>query len=140
MQDFNADCTINLLVLSQGKPGKYVWACSLLTRKSVRLVLARRFMGMVSSEEAEWNAVFFGLSQAARLQQEKVELSATFPLSIGVDSKGRRPEIQWKKAEAEHLWSSFRLKKTGKIHAEEERFLREEAMRAFSRKSRNEGR
>lgn len=137
MQDFHADCTINLFLRAQGKPGKYAWVCSLVTRNSVRLVLARRFLGIVSREKAEWQAALFGLEQAARLQQEKIQLCANFSLSLEPGSKHRDPEIQSKKAEAEALWATFRLRKMGKLDAGEEEALSAEAMKAFSRKSRD---
>lgn len=140
MQDFHPDCTINLLVQSQGKPGKFAWACTLVTRNSVRLLVARRFLGVVNREQAEWSCALFGLEQAARLQQEKVQLSADFSLALdpAAGGKHRDPAIQSKKAEAEALWASFRLRKQGKISAEEDGFLRQEAMKAFSRKSKDD--
>lgn len=140
MQDFHPDCTINLLVQSQGKPGKYAWVCSLVTRDSVRLLSARRFLGIVNREEAEWACALFGLEQAARLQQEKVQLCADFSLLLdpAAGGKHRDPSIQSKKAEAGALWASFRLRKLGKISAEEDGFLRQEAMKAFSRKSKDD--
>lgn len=136
MQDFNPDCTINLSIQAQGKPGKFVWACSLVTRDSVRLVLARKFLGIVNRDEAEWSAALFGLSQAQRLMQEKVQLCSDFGLNLDGTSKHRDPKIQLIKARAEKVWSSFRLRKLGRVEAGEERILREEALSAFSRKSR----
>jgi hypothetical protein len=138
MQDFHPECTINLLIQAQGRPSKYVWACSILTRNSVRLVFARRFLGMVSREQAEWNALLFGLRQAERLQQEKVQLSSSFSLSLGAAGKLRCPELQSLKAQAEGIWNGFRLRKTGKIDPAEEDFLKESAAKAFSRKRKDE--
>lgn len=139
MQDFHADCTINLLVQSQGKPGKYAWVCSLVTRNSVRLLTARRFLGMVSREEAELSCALFGLAQTARLQQEKVQICADFSIPLDAAAgKHRVPEIQLKRAEAVAIWAGFRLKKIGRVSAEENEFLRAEVAKAFSRKSRDD--
>jgi len=137
MQDFHADCTINLLIQAQGNPGKYAWVCSLVTRESVRLVLARKFLGIVSREQAEWSAILFGLRQAERLQQEKVQLCTEFNLSLESSSKHRDPEIQSKKVQAEDIWKFFRLSKMGRPAPAELAFLKEELAKAFSRKSKD---
>jgi hypothetical protein len=131
MQDFHADCIINILLQAQGKPAKYAWICSLSTRNSVRLVWARKFMGLVNREEAEWAAALFGLEQAQRLQQEKVQFSAGFSAPDPRAGKLRDPRIQSMKARAEKIWESFRLKKEGRISAEEETFLRDEVGKVF---------
>jgi len=137
MQEFKPDCTINLLIQSQGRPAKYVWACSLVTRDSVRLVMARKFMGIVSRDEAEWSAMLFGLSQARRLLQEKVHLCSEYSGILQEAGKLRDPRIQSMKAKAQDIWSTFRLRKIGKIASDEEVALKEEAARAFSRKMRD---
>lgn len=141
MQDFHADCTINILLHTQGKPAKYAWICSLTTRNSVRLLWARKFMGHTSREDAEWHATLFGLRQAHRLLQEKVQFSAPFNAPNLSAGKHRDPRIQLMKAESEKLWEAFRLKKQAKILAEEEKFLREEIEKVFfqNRRRRNEG-
>ena len=137
MQEFKPDCTINLLILSHGRPAKYAWACSILTRESVRLVLARRFVGISSRDEVEWSAMLFGLGQAMRLQQEKVQVCADFSDILQIAGKHRDPQIQSLKAAAQDAWASFRLRKEGRISADEEMLLKEEASKAFSRKSRD---
>lgn len=139
MTDFHPDCTINILLLAQGRPAKYVWVCSLVTRESVRLVTARRFAGIVSREQAEASALLFGMKQAERLLQEKVQLSADFQPFTEGHSGGRHkdPGVQLMKAEAEKIWSSFRLRKMARIAPDEERLLKEEAEKGFARKSRD---
>ncbi len=126
MQDFHADCTINLLLQCQGRSAKYSWVCSLVTRESVRLVLARRFLGRVSREQAEWNATVFGLRQAQRLLQEKVALCADFSVDLSDAGRSRDPGVQLLKSEAQKIWDSFRLKKMGRISPQELQVLREE--------------
>lgn len=100
-------------------------------------MLARKFLGIVSRDQAEWSALLFGLKQAERLQQEKVQLCSGFNLSLDSPGKHRDPEVQLKKAEAEGIWKSFRLSKTGRVDPEEEAFLQREVAKAFSRKSRD---
>jgi hypothetical protein len=138
MQDFHADCTVNLLISSNGKPGKIVWVCSLVSRDSVRLVLARRFMGLSSRERSEWQALLFGLTQARRLQQEKVELCSGFSSLVDLPGRHRDPAIQSIKGKVEEAWGSFRLRRAGKLASGEERVLRDWAEAAFSRKNKGE--
>ena len=107
----------------------------------MRLLWARKFMGHTSREDAEWHATLFGLRQAHRLLQEKVQFSAPFNAPNLSAGKHRDPRIQLMKAESEKLWEAFRLKKQAKILAEEEKFLREEIEKVFfqNRRRRNEG-
>ena len=78
MTDFKPDCTINLHVELRGKPAKIVWCCSMEQARAGRVILARRFLGLVNREEAELQVLLFGMRQAARFLQEKVEIRASF--------------------------------------------------------------
>lgn len=136
MNDFNADCTINLLISGQGRPAKLAWACSVTLRDGQRLVLARKFVGIVSREKLEWEAALFGIQQATRLQQEKVALSFDANLS-GINQpagpKLKDPALQVMREEAEFLWAGFRLRKAARLDEKEAAFLKEESEKAFRR-------
>lgn len=140
MTDFRPDCTINLHVELRGKPAKVSWACSIAIGKHGTVVMARRFLGIVSRDEAELAALLFGLAQAQRLQQEKVEIAATFSLDgrLADDGGARRlpPELRPRRDEAARIWSSFRLAKEGRVAPERALALREAAVGAFARKRR----
>jgi hypothetical protein len=138
MQDFHADCTINLLVTSRGSPAKHVWSCSLTDRNRVPLVLARRFVGIASRDQVEWRALLFGLSQAHRLQQEKVALCADFTVAPGQPGKLRDAALQSMKEQVDELWARFRLHKVEKFFPAERDLLRDWAEEAFARKGKGE--
>ncbi|RYZ98930.1 MAG: hypothetical protein EOP11_20060, partial [Proteobacteria bacterium] len=97
MQDFHADCTINILLAAQGKPAKYVWVCSLVLRDGSRILTTKKFAGIAPREQVEWQAALFGLQQTTRLQQEKVALNCDFTLA-GINqvmpSRLRDPALQ----------------------------------------------
>ena len=138
MQEFNADCTINLHVEGGGRHGKIVWACEIVAAGK-RVLLARKFLGAVEREEAELAACLFGLQQAHRLLQEKVELSATFPL-LGLWEKknnpgrNRGPDLQWMKTELSAMWDAFRFKRIKNSSGTELRGVAGEAQKVFHRK------
>lgn len=117
MQDFHPDCIINILVTARGQPAKFTWACGLFTRERVPLVIATRFLGHVPREEAEAAALLFGLEQAARLQQEKVQLGGdiAFPGINAPAGRGRKGTVPLKMREALALWESFRLRKSASL-------------------------
>ena len=138
MTDFKPECTINLHVELRGKPAKFAWACSLSQERKGRVVLARRFLGLVTREQAELGALLFGLRQAQRFLQEKVEVAATFPLMdlTGGGSGTRRtaPELRALQGETARIWDSFRLKRIGRMGGEEALPLQEAAELAYQRK------
>ena len=130
MTDFHPDCTINLHLELRGKPAKLAWVCSISHPKSGRIVLARRFLGLVSPEEAQLRALLFGLRQTGRLLQEKVEAAATFPLEswLGeVEPRRLAPELKPLREEARRLWDGFRYRRIARLEAEERivTFMRE---------------
>jgi hypothetical protein len=139
MTEFHADCTINIHLEARGQPAKLAWSCSLVYAKRGRIVLARGFLGKMGREEAELAALGFGLAQAHRLQQEKVDLAATFPVE-GIDGDGKRagrtaaPGIKSKRSELMESWQRFRLRRIARINPEEAQLLRETAGKAFERK------
>ncbi len=134
MNEFKADCTINLHVELSGKPAKVAWACSLVHARRGRVVLARKFLGIVPREEAELEVLQFGLRQATRLLQEKVELNATFPLEGKLSAKKSaklEPSLKEKKEQLARLWDGFRLKRAARMSGEEAKLLRETAEKTF---------
>lgn len=137
MTDFRADCTINLHVEAQGRPGKHAWACTITHAKRGRILGARRFLGLVERDEAELRALLFGLRQTSRLQQEKVELAATFSCARLLEEEGfaRKPSAEFRalREEARRLWQGFRLAKLGAVTPAEAVALREEAEGAYRR-------
>lgn len=136
MTDFHPDCTINILVTGQGRPAKLVWVCSLVMRDGTRLVTARKFTGIASREQVEWTATLFGLRQATRLQQEKVQIRSEFSLPgihVSPASRLRDPALQLMREDAERLWTGFRLRKTGRLDEKEAEYLRNEAASGFRR-------
>lgn len=121
MQEFKADCTINLRLDDGGRQGKYSWSCE-LDIGGKKIVTAKRFLGAVSRAEAEAGVVLFGLRQAQRLLQEKVELHANFPVEgiaekKAFTSRGRGPDLQSERNEIAQLWAGFRLKRIGPAKA-----------------------
>jgi hypothetical protein len=141
MTDFRPDCIINLHAEFRGKPAKVAWACSIEHAKAGRVVAARRFLGVVPRDEAEISAVLFGLRQASRFLQEKVELRATFSLEGKLGGGTGRPpprELRPAHDEAARLWEGFRLRRTGRVSPDEALALREEAEKAYLRKSKRE--
>lgn len=137
MTDFRPDCTINLHVEARGKPAKVAWVCSITHARRGRLVLARRFLGLVPRGEAELRALLFGLRETQRLLQEKVEVAATFPLDglLGEEIRGRRvpAELAPLREDATRLWNAFRLHRCGRLEGGEALALREDGERAFLR-------
>lgn len=131
MQEFKPDCTINLHLESRGRPGKNVWACSIVDRSGRRLVTALRFAGAMGREAAMIECANFGMSQAQRLRMEKVELasdgtidSMLVPERIG----GKRSkELQSILKNVSNMWIMFRLRKVGVISPEERDYLRGQA-------------
>ena len=122
MTDFRADCTINLHAELRGKPAKIAWACSLVHSKRGRIVLARRFVGAVTREEAQLRALRFGLRQASRLLQEKVEANATFALEeLLAEESPRRlaPELKPLREEVARVWLTFRHRRIGRLEGAE---------------------
>jgi hypothetical protein len=141
MTDFRPDCIINLHLELQGKPAKVAWSCSIEHSKRGRIVHARRFLGLVSREEAELKALLFGLRQTARLLQEKVVVAATFPVEAYLaDVPPRRlpPELKGAREEALRFWTGFRLRRIGRVAGDEARQLRDDAEKSFRRRSRND--
>jgi hypothetical protein len=135
MADFKPDCTINLHVEARGKPAKLAWSCSVSHARSGRLALARRFIGLSSREETELRALLFGLRQASRLLQEKVEVAATFGLDGRLDDSRRvPPELKPLRDEAHRLWEGFRYRRIGKLSPAVSRELGEEAEKAYRRR------
>ncbi|MGE3261239.1 MAG: hypothetical protein AB7K68_05630 [Bacteriovoracia bacterium] len=137
ISEFKADCTVNLWVEANGNPAKRAWVCALQI-DGKRLIVARKFLGIVSGEEAEFSALLFGLRRARRLLQEKVDVLANFPLEGMTEvrkSSGRRggPDLQSEREEVAQIWSSIRLKRGGKLAPENAAFLAEEAKKAFRR-------
>jgi len=135
MTDFRPECIINLHVEIRGKPGRMAWACSITREKHGRVVLARALLGEVPREEAELAALEFGFSQANRFQQEKVEVTATFPLESTLEGSGRKlaPELKIRRESVLKAWKGFRLHKLGRMTGPEALALREAAEKAFIR-------
>jgi hypothetical protein len=134
MTDFRPDCTINLHVELRGKPAKLAWACSITHPRRGRLVLARKFVGVVPREEAEISALLFGLRQASRFLQEKVEVAASFSvdrLLAGGESARAAPEVRAIREEAKRRWEEFRLRRSGSLTPLEAVALRAEAERSY---------
>jgi hypothetical protein len=142
MTDFRPDCTINLHCELRGKPAKIAWSCSIVHPKRGRIVVARRFLGLVSREEAQLRALLFGLREAARLLQEKVEATATFPVEEWLGEEGPRrlaPELKPLREEAARCWAGFRYRRAGRMSGEEALALRGEAENAFRRRGKHDG-
>ncbi len=138
MTDFRPDCIINLHVETRGKPAKLAWSCSLSHAKQGQIVLACRFLGFVTREEAELKSLLFGLRQASRLLQEKVELRSTFSLEEILNEQGRTrrklvPELRPFREESVRLWGSFRHSRHGRLEGAEALVLQKEAENAYRR-------
>ncbi len=127
MQDFHPDCTINLIVLPAPRGEKVYWSCSLVTRKSVRLVTAEKIVGGLTREVAAWKSLEFGLLQAHRLKQEKIAVACGFlsEKDLLETRKLRDPELQSIKANCEKLYQDFRLKRFQAIDENEKKFLQQ---------------
>lgn len=128
MQDFHPDCTINLFVHSATRGERVYWSCSLVTRKSVRLVTAEKIVGVHSRDLAVWKALEFGLLQAHRLKQEKIAVACGFLAEKDLleTRKLRDPELQLIKANCEKLYQEFRLKRFQAIAESEKKFLQQQ--------------
>jgi len=142
MTEFRPECTINLHVESQGKPAKLAWSCSIAHHRSGRVACARKFLGIVPREEAELHALLFGLEQAKRLLQEKVEIAAAFSLKELLEgeargARGMSPERKAMREGARREWETFRLRRISPLGREEQAFLRDLAEGAYRRR-RNE--
>ena len=149
MTDFHADCTINLHVCARGEkrgqPALRSWSCSIQHPKHGRLVLASKAMGTVGKEEAERAALLFGLQQASRFLQEKVEVAATFPLEerLSKMKEARRKEREpvesedarevSPKEELARAWGRFRLRRVVRMQDSEAKLLSNEAEQALRR-------
>lgn len=133
MQDFHADCIINVLVKGFGKPSKHSWVAELCTRNSVSIVSAFKFEGMKSFEEAEANAIQWALQQAQSLLQEKIEIKllSDFNFSPYKPGKNHNPALSLKRKDILNLWEGFRLKKTSRLHSNEEQVLCQRLEEAF---------
>jgi hypothetical protein len=143
MTEFRADCTINVHIEARGNPAKFAWSCSILYGKRGRVVIARGFLGKSGREEAELAALAFGIGQALRLKQEKVDLAGTFALEGILDAekpsgRGASESVRLKKRELISVWQGFRLRRVATIRPEEANLLREEAGKAFGRKRKME--
>ncbi|MGZ3650592.1 MAG: hypothetical protein ACXVB9_20865 [Bdellovibrionota bacterium] len=139
MTDFKPDCTINLHVEARTKPAVCAWVCSISHVKCGRVVLARKTLGDVPRPEAELEVLHYGLAQALRFQQEKIVVTATFPLGAWLGESKRsggagKPEFKAKREAVARAWATFRLKKINRMDAPDEKSLREEAENAFPRK------
>lgn len=137
MQDFNADCTIKVWVEALGKPAKLAWACEIAVGGR-SLVRARKFLGIVPREEAELSACVFGVSQAARLLQEKVELRASFSAEDTWEKRaspgrGRGPDLQSERTKLARLWNGIRLRRVARLTPAEASAIGAEAKKAFRR-------
>lgn len=134
MQDFNVECTINLHVEAYGKPAKYIWCCSLCLPES-RIIFVSGFVGRSTKREAEDKAILFGLEQAHRLRQEKVAISASFPLEgRPFHGEGGRKKLPLSEELFAGLWEAFRLRKTAPMGKEEREFLSKEARKNLRNK------
>ena len=136
MTDFRPDCTIHLHVETRGKPEKAAWCCSIVHHKRGRLLLVSGFLGIVEKRSAEQVALLFGLRQAQRLLQEKVELSSSFPLEGKLEPKrGEKRQLSPERVQLLQIWEGFRLRRARRMpDGEEAALLRETADRAFSRR------
>lgn len=136
MTDFRPECIINLHVEIRGKPARLSWACSITREKHGRVVLARKLLGDVPREEAEIAALEFGFAQANRFQQEKVEVTATFPLESTLEGSGRKlpPDLKPRREGVLKAWKGFRLHKIGRMTGPEALALREAAEKASLRR------
>ncbi len=138
MTGFKADCTINFYVGSLDKAGRMAWGCSIIHFKRGRVVLAAKKMGNVAKEEAQLEAVLFGLQQTKRLLQEKVDVAANFPLQIFLPETGKAPGNKKKsegklallREDVERAWEGFRLRRIVRLATEESEILRLESINA----------
>lgn len=102
-------------------------------------MLAQNNVDEMGKEEAELRVLLYGLQQATRLLQEKVELRASFPLDKLLPKKispGKElpflPEPhgdekewrKWAKHTVARTWGGFRLRRLGKFSPEEAELLR----------------
>ena len=138
MNEFKQECTIILAVREKGK--KFSWVGKLLNQDGECLVLAKKFMGSVSPAAAENAALEFGMEQALRLRQEKVELQTSFPCEkILQENKGKSAKklpknLSTSDIRLRELWSSFRLRRCRLISGDEERELLHEIQQEFKSK------
>jgi len=125
MQDFHADCIINVLVKGFGRPSKHSWVAELRTRNSVNIVSAFKFEGIKSFEASEANAIHWALYQAQLLLQEKIEIKLLSDFSFSPYKPGRNhnPALSLKRKEILNLWEGFRLKKCSRLSSQEEQDL-----------------
>ncbi len=136
MTGFKADCTINLHVENRGKTGKLAWACSIVHHRLGRIVLARKYSADLSKEQAEQEALLFGLQQTQRLLQEKVDVAASFPLqgmlpNENMPGLGKSGSVKSKMREdITKAWNGFRLRRVTRMAADEAELLRKEAAQA----------
>jgi hypothetical protein len=139
MTGFKADCTINLHVENRGKTGRLTWCCSVVHHSRGRIVLARKLADDLSREDAQREAVLFGLQQTQRLLQEKVDIAANFPVEgmlpegENMPGRGKGGGVKSKQAMSEDIakaWLSFRLRRVTRMAADEAELLRKEAAQA----------
>lgn len=136
MANFNPDCTINLHVDVSAK-GRVSWACSIVHYKRGRVVLAIAKVDDKPKEFAEREAVLFGLRQTHRLLQEKVEVTANFPLKGMLPPQEEKPSGRRERADLEsegdeilRAWERFRLRRISRTEPGEAELLRKEAAKA----------
>ncbi len=99
--------------------------------------MARKYSADLSRENAEREALLFGLQQTQRLLQEKVDVAANFPLEgmlpAGEKMPGRPKGTGVNLKLGEQIakaWLSFRLRRVTRMVAAEAEFLRKEASQA----------
>lgn len=143
ISEFKADCTVNLWIEASGHPTKFAWACAIEVDEK-RILTLRKFLGMISVDEAETSALLVGLRRARRLLQEKVEVRANFPLEGRFDGKknsGRRrgPDLQSEWEEISALWTGTRLIRAGKLDPRHAKILADEARKMFRRRDEKRG-
>lgn len=141
---FKADCTINFHVESLDKSGRLAWSCSIVHYKRGRVVVAAKAAGNVAKEEAQLEAILFGLWQTKRLLQEKVDVAASFPLQGILPEAGSAPQKKTKMEKSDKTdgksaqlredigkaWEGFRLRRIVKMVPGEAEILRKEASQA----------
>lgn len=138
ISEFRPECTVNLWLEANGQPAKRAWVCAIEVAGK-RIVTARKFLGIVSVEEAEASVLLFGLRRVRRLLQEKVEVRGNFPVEgmLGkAKAVGRRgePDLQSERAEITSIWESIRLVRGARITPADGALLAEEAKKVFRRR------
>lgn len=126
MQEFKAECTINLYVEPIGGSSKFAWVCSIRYLLS-RLVVGKGYLGHADREEAQIKAALFGLKQAQRLKQEKVAIASSFSDLLQA-KKTRKKELQSDLDEIKYILEGIRLKKLIELAPEELAYLRGEVL------------